>query len=225
MFQRRTPTWIAIGGMLLTIIAGWVNAVGVLGAFHQALTHVTGTVTNSAIALSRGEFNAAFRAGSLVAAFIVGATCAGIIIGSPEAKRGARYALALVVEALLLLVSFIFLMKGSIIGEHAAATAAGLQNGLVTTWSGAVLRTSHVTGTATDIGLAIGWWLRRTPLPSRFMLHSALFVGFFFGGVLGGIAWSLWTYGAMLGPVGLCLLAALIYRLSSADEPGPEPDA
>ena len=32
------------------------------------------------------------------------------------------------------------------------AVASGLQNGMTTRYSGAVLRTSHITGTITDIG-------------------------------------------------------------------------
>jgi len=225
VFQQRTPLWIAVGGGWLTVIAGWVNAVGVLGAFHQALTHVTGTVTNSAIAFGDGDVDAGVRAGSLVVAFIVGATTAGVIIGTPEARRGSRYSLALVLEALLLVISFEFLMRGSIVGEHAAAAAAGLQNGLVTTWSGAVLRTSHVTGIATDLGLAVGHWLRRNPLPNRFLLHLSLLAGFFVGGVAGAVAWTHWSYGAMLGPVALCLVAAVAYGLSSAHTADPRSDA
>lgn len=40
------------------------------------------------------------------------------------------------------------------------AVACGMQNGMVTTWSGAVVRTTHFTGTITDTGLVIGHWLR-----------------------------------------------------------------
>jgi uncharacterized membrane protein YoaK (UPF0700 family) len=215
MFQERTPLWIGVGGVLLTLIAGWVNAVGVLGAFHQALTHVTGTVTRAAISFGGGDLVGAGRAAAIVAAFVGGAVVAGVVVGSPEARRGASYSLALANEAALLGVAWLFLARGSIVGELAAAAAAGLQNGLVTTWSGAVLRTSHVTGIATDVGLAIGWSLRRRPLHGRFLLHTSLLGGFFAGGVVGSAAWSFFGWAAMAGPIALCLLAAGTYAAAT----------
>lgn len=220
MFEERTPQWIAVGGVILTAIAGQVNAIGVLGAFHQALTHVTGTVTQSAIGFASGDFVVAVRAASLVVAFVVGAVCAGALVGSAEVRRGRPYSLALVLEGVLLAVAWALLARGSIVGEQCAALAAGLQNGLVTTWSGAVLRTSHMTGVATDIGLAIGMRLRGAR-SGRLALHSALLGGFFSGSVVGAAAFHAFGFTAMAGPVALCLLAALLYALPSAPAPSP----
>merc|ERR1712151_184982 len=39
---------------------------------------------------------------------------------------------------------------------YVAAAACGLQNGMATHWGGAVVRTTHVTGLFTDVGLLLG---------------------------------------------------------------------
>lgn len=214
MFQQRAPHWIVVGAILLTCTAGWVNAIGLLGAFHEALTHVTGTVSHSALRLASGELAAAARALGVVASFAAGAVVAGVIIGSPEAKRGRRYTLALACEASLLAVAWWLFERGHPRGENLAAASAGLQNGLATTWSGAVLRTSHMTGVVTDLGLAIGYRLRRAHVRGRGTLQLAMLFGFFLGCTLGSLAWAAWGYSAFVGPIALCVFAATAYQIS-----------
>jgi uncharacterized membrane protein YoaK (UPF0700 family) len=217
MFRGHLPRWILIGGALLACIAGQVNAVGVLSAFHEALTHVTGTVTRAAVDLEAGAFASALHAIGIVVAFIAGAVLAGVVVGQGEIQRGQRYSIALLIEAALLLVGAWLLHRGSAWSEAACAAAAGLQNGLVTTWSGAIVRTSHVTGVATDVGLALGYWARsrlgKTPAAhtQRLALHLCLLGGFFGGGVIGAFSWARVGALALVLPALLCVLAAVLY--------------
>ncbi len=214
MFQQRPPRWIVTGATLLTFVAGWVNAIGLLGVFHEAITHVTGTLTRSALDLAHGHAAAALRALLVVASFAAGAVLAGVIVGSPEAKRGRRYTLALVCEALLLGGAWALFARGRASGEDLAAAAAGLQNGLVTTWSGAVLRTSHMTGLVTDLGLSVGHRLRGAAVPHHAALRLSMLAGFVAGGLAGAWAWDALGYAALAGPIALCLFAALAYQLT-----------
>ena len=41
----RLPRWVEYGAFLLALLAGCVNAVGLLGFQHQAITNLSGTVT------------------------------------------------------------------------------------------------------------------------------------------------------------------------------------
>jgi uncharacterized membrane protein YoaK (UPF0700 family) len=201
--------WIIVGAMLLTFITGSVNAVGLLGIFHGATTHVTGTVTSGALALQQGDADEAWRAVGVVAAFFVGALCSGLIIGSPEVRRGRRYAWALVLEAALLVVAWVLFVRGHMAGEHVAAMSAGLQNGMLTMWSGAVLRTSHLTGVVTDLGMNLAFTLRGNDRRRELKVHGALLVGFFVGGVATSAMWGTIGYSVLAVPVALCLIAAL----------------
>jgi len=51
MLWRKTPAWITFGGAWLSLGAGYINAVGFLGAQQHGLTHVTGQVTRIGIEL------------------------------------------------------------------------------------------------------------------------------------------------------------------------------
>ena len=73
---------------------------------------------------------------------------------------GRRYGVALCVEGGLLLTACYLLNLNSLYGQYCASAACGLQNAMITTFSGAVVRTTHMTGIVTDLGLMIGAKLR-----------------------------------------------------------------
>lgn len=41
----RLPRWVEFGAFLLALLAGCVNAIGLMGFQHQAISHLSGTVT------------------------------------------------------------------------------------------------------------------------------------------------------------------------------------
>ena len=55
MLSKPIPAWIKVGGFLLAAMAGCVNAVGFLGANHQALSHMSGPLTFLSNEIARGE--------------------------------------------------------------------------------------------------------------------------------------------------------------------------
>ena len=81
---------------------------------------------------------------------------------------------------------------------------------MCTTFSGAVIRTTHVTGILTDIGLVLGQAVfhRRTRKHLwKLKVLCPLYIGFCFGGLLGGFAYQIWHIRAILFP---CLLLAIL---------------
>jgi uncharacterized membrane protein YoaK (UPF0700 family) len=70
--------------------------------------------------------------------------------------------------------------------------AMGLQNAMFTTFSSAVVRTTHVTGIATDIGLVVGYSIRNhfldRPYVDRWklLIYVPIWTSFFVGGIIGG---------------------------------------
>jgi uncharacterized membrane protein YoaK (UPF0700 family) len=197
--------------VVLSVVAGQANAVGLLGVYHEAISHVTGTATHAAAALARGDVVAAVVAGSIVVAFAVGATLAGALVQGGEVHSGRRYSVALVLEALLFVVAWGLLTRGLHAGEHVAAVAAGLQNGLATRVSGAIVRTTHITGLVTDIGLTFGAVVRGRPLErQRLLLQTSLVGGFVAGAVSGAVAFSALGTDALLIPAGICVVLAIV---------------
>lgn len=89
----------------------------------------------------------------------------------------------------------------------------GLQNAVITKISGAVIRTTHVTGIATDLGRWLFCNLARNkdfvPRSKRGVMLGTLLVSFFVGGLAGAIGFQTLGYAATI-PLAAALVAAAI---------------
>jgi uncharacterized membrane protein YoaK (UPF0700 family) len=217
----------------LAAVAGFVNSGGfvMIGSFTS---HVTGSVGRLGDDLARGATPAAIAAFSLVLAFFAGAVLASLILErSDDSRRATRYAVALLTEAVVLL-GFVFIAGLSrathprILDAEAAllCLAMGMQNSLVTRLSGAVVRTTHLTGVVTDLGIEVARWYRwyraQVPLPGlrpasivperpvvgRISLLSAITGSFVVGGVLGATLTLRASRWAMCFPAAAVALAS-----------------
>jgi uncharacterized membrane protein YoaK (UPF0700 family) len=144
---------VRLGGVVLSVCAGIVNSVAfyALGSF---VSHQTGSW--SKVALKETETIDNVNALLLVASFVVGAWICGFLVSTNNVHLGVSlYDICLVIEAGLL-VATTFMAQEGIAARYVAAAACGLQNGLATHWGGAVVRTTHVTGLFTDVGLLLG---------------------------------------------------------------------
>lgn len=214
MLSKPIPRWILLGGFLLTGIAGSINAMGFLGIHHQALSHMSGTAAIFSTTLAHGQFSAALHAGMVLLFFFLGCMLSGMIIRNSALKVGRRYGVALAIESVLLFAAAGFLDQGSDYGDCLAAMACGLQNALATTYSRAIIRTTHITGIVTDLGIAAGHFLRLEPVePRRIQLHLVLLSGFIVGGVLGTWGFLHWSFAAMYIPAAITGLAGVGYTL------------
>ena len=208
------PRWVWVGAFSLSTIAGMVNVVGYLGFEHQAITHLTGTTTLLGGAIARGNMHVAMQLGGVIVAFVLGAALSGLIVQDSTLQLGRRYGIALSGVSLLLLASIPMLERQWIVGAWTAAMACGLQNAMATTYSGAVVRTTHLSGMFTDIGIAIGHALRGIPLQTRRLQLSILIIaGFLCGTVSGSFLFQAWAYRALLAPAALTGAAGLTYTL------------
>ena len=195
------PRWVWIGAVALACVAGMVNVIGYLGFEHQAVSHLTGTTSLLGAALAQGDLRAIMHLWGMLIAFCVGAMLSGLVIQDQTLKLGRRYGVALALEAALLLLSIPLFKQQQIWGALLAAMACGLQNAMVTTYSGAAVRTTHLSGMFTDLGIGLGHLLRGMPLPMRRLTLSGLIIsGFLGGGVLGAWFYRHWGYDALLAP-------------------------
>ena len=150
------PRWVWVGAGLLACVAGMVNVVGYLGFEHQAVTHLTGTTTLLGEAVARRDLRAISHLGGVALAFMAGAAISGMIVQDSTLRLGRRYGVALVLESVLLFAAIPLFKQGHLAGALLAAMACGLQNAMATTYSGAVIRTSHLSGMFTDLGIGLG---------------------------------------------------------------------
>lgn len=200
------------GAWALAFVAGMVNVVGLLGFEHQAVTHLTGTTTMLAAALAALDGAAALHLAAIIGSFVTGTVLSGFLIQDSTLQLGRRYGVALLLESLLLCVAVPLLSRGHSLGIYSASCACGLQNAMVSTYSGAVVRTTHLSGMFTDVGIFLGHAIRGLPVDwLRLRLCVLIISAFFCGGVAGAFAFHWLGYSSLFIPGGLIALTALAY--------------
>lgn len=207
----KLPRWVEYGAFLLALLAGIVNAIGLLGFQHQAVSHISGTVTLLGTSIEAFD-GLTFHLFMILISFLLGAIFSGLLMESTALKLGRRYGGALCIEAGLLFIALILLRDNQISGQYFASAACGLQNAMITTFSGAVVRTTHMTGIITDLGLMIGSRLRGEKFDYRkAKLFSFIFLGFLLGGVIGARLYHMYAISSLLAPITMALVLAISY--------------
>jgi len=211
---ERLATWVWVGASALALVAGMVNVVGYLGFEHQAITHLTGTTSLLGAALAGGDLRAAWQLAAMIGAFVAGAALSGLLVQDSVLKLGRRYGVALALEAVLLAAAVPLFTHGSFAGPLLAAVAIGLQNAMATTYSGAIIRTSHVSGMFTDLGITLGHALRGLPVARRRLwLCLVIITSFLAGGILGALAFAALDYRALYLPALLTGVTGVSYAI------------
>jgi uncharacterized membrane protein YoaK (UPF0700 family) len=221
-----------------------VNGFGFL-ACQQFVTHVTGTATR--MGLEWPHVGIAGEYAAVLLSFVAGALASTLALQA-RGFRGKRPLWAsplLVVAAILLGVAVAghFGAFGPLGGAAAAdeppaallsllAFAMGLQNAAVETMTGLAVRTTHLTGPATDLGIHLGTAYFATGEQRRAALKGAALRGgkalaFVAGAGLALPLSSALGYFALLAPAALVLIAAafsFVPAWSPSDFPTPEDD-
>ena len=185
---------------LLASIAGALNAAAFYAVgFFSA--NMTGNVSSLSDHLATGQWLVGAFYLAIVLAFVVGATVSSILVNAGR-RRGIHgiYAYSILLEAVLLLplgLADVWLTapwRSSLI-VLGLAFLMGLQNATVTRISDARVRTTHVSGMATDIGIELGValdalrgkdnGLSLSDNLSRLRLHVLTITAFLAGGVAG----------------------------------------
>jgi uncharacterized membrane protein YoaK (UPF0700 family) len=201
--RRRTPAANRHLGFALAFVAGAINAGGFL-AVQQYTSHMTGIVSSMADNAVLGAYELVVRGGSALLSFMAGAACSAIMVNYSRRKRlHSAFALPLLLEAFLLICfGFLGATLSALDGMIVSLTVMllcfimGLQNALITKVSKAEIRTTHITGIVTDIGIELGklfYWNGATPPGqprvlanrARLKILTVLALSFFAGGVAG----------------------------------------
>lgn len=214
-------------GAILAFIAGAVNAGGFL-AVSRYTSHVTGIVSGIADDLVLGHTTLAFAGVAMLGTFVLGAMATAVLT-SWARRHGlhGEFALPLLVEAALLLV-FGLLGANLRAFEQVLVPATvlllcfvmGLQNAVITKISNAEIRTTHMTGVVTDLGIELGRILYRNHDGHRddvyrvqadldkLAIHAGILALFLGGGVIGALAFRSMGFAATLPIAALLLVMA-----------------
>lgn len=212
----KLPKWILWGGAVLAFSAGFVNTAALMGFAGLSVSHVTGNVSLFAAAIAHMDVSSTLYIAALLLSFLAGAILSGYVVGQTSLNLGKRYGRALYIEAGLLLLSYWLYQQHDYLGQVAAAMACGLQNAMVATYSGAVIRTTHLTGLTSDMGAAIGSWLAGHSISKPTLGFQAIIWYCFCGGsAVGAYLFAKVSYDALFVPIAIVFSAAFIYNYAS----------
>jgi uncharacterized membrane protein YoaK (UPF0700 family) len=223
-----------------------------MGAYTS---HISGNAARIGDELAQGHRWAAGIAAAIVFFYFIGAAAATFFILRAKHLARARYSTPLLVEAAALTA---FATAASHLGHEAhvlefeltclLSFAMGMQNAMVTKISGATIRTTHMTGIVTDIGIeavrAVDWLraarartassanppsffhlLRRDPQLKRLRLHLTIFSSFILGATLGPLTWLHAGRISIVFPVFAVLLLAIFDGFFGLPRPASEAKA
>jgi uncharacterized membrane protein YoaK (UPF0700 family) len=193
-------------GLVLSFVAGATNAGGFL-AVGRYTSHMTGIVSSVADDLVLGNMRLALAGLVCLMAFVAGAMCTAILVNWGLRQRlHSSYSLPLLLESVALLVFGLF--GAAIAGWSQVFVPVtvvllcfimGLQNAVITKISKAEIRTTHITGLVTDLGIELGKLIymnrSHTAAPvlanrQRLRVHASLIVGFVLGGLIGAFGFK-----------------------------------
>jgi uncharacterized membrane protein YoaK (UPF0700 family) len=151
----------------LTFVAGAANAGG-FTVVGQYTSHMSGVVSSIADNLVLDNGLLLLHGITALVAFLSGAATSAILINWARRRDlHSQYALPITLEAILLsLFAVTDLLPQSFATVAIIALLCyvmGLQNAMITKLSGARIRTTHVTGMVTDIGIELGKYFYINP--------------------------------------------------------------
>jgi len=156
----RPRTWVLIFGWSLALCAGLVNVVA-YRSWGLYVSHMTGDTTAIGMRIEgvhqRNVHIFKFQQATLLLlSFLFGAFMCGMLIDKNQVHFGGKsfYGLALIGNSALLIVATF--LSDPTTAACLCSIACGLQNAMCTSHFGAIVRTTHVTGTVTDIGSTLG---------------------------------------------------------------------
>lgn len=203
----------------LALVAGALNSAGfyAVGVFSA---NMTGNASIMADRFALGDLLPGLFYFGILATFVSGSAVSALITSAGKRHHiHAIYALAVLAEAALLAAlgfADLWLTPGTreptlVFG---LSFSMGLQNAIVTRISEARVRTTHISGMATDLGIELGCLIDIAihsgkpgdagPLRDRLRLHGATILSFCLGGVAGVViyracgAWLLFGTAVLL---------------------------
>ena len=185
---------------LLSFVAGIVNVAGFL-AVQRLTTNVTGHFAFFVDEIFKLNFWQGFIYFLYIFFFFLGSFVSNLIVEIISKKSDRLiYIIPIIIESLILFSIALFgqflISQNPDILAFSLLFAMGLQNSLVTTISNSTVRTTHLTGLFTDLGIELSQLFfykqkeQKDKLYSFIKLRLTIITFFFLGGLLGGICYS-----------------------------------
>ncbi len=214
---------------LLSFVAGIINVAGFLSV-KQLTTNVTGHFAFFVDEVFKLNFSGSFVYFFYILFFFLGSFVSNLLVEIMSRKNERYiYVIPTLIESLILIA--VAIIGPTLISNdynYIAFTllfAMGLQNSLVTRISNAVVRTTHLTGLFTDLGIELSQLFfystkeHSQKLISTIRLRLRIITFFFAGGVFGGVFYGYLALYVLMIPAAMLIIGLLYdstkYRLIS----------
>jgi uncharacterized membrane protein YoaK (UPF0700 family) len=207
--------------ILLCSNAGFINAAGFL-AFGVLTTNVTGHAALMAVNVAEFNLRVARMAALWLVLFLLGAFCSGFIISRVGRYKSSAYTIP-IIAIMGIVVSVAIFGSGYTRAIHqteyfagSLLFAMGMQNALVSMISGSVVRTTHLTGMFTDLGIdlsAVATKAATRTTKNRIVLRLTIISFFLVGGIAGGFIFLWLGFKSFFIPAGILAIALFYDRL------------
>lgn len=209
---QHLPLWIQLGAFFLAVNAGMINVLGLVTVLHQSVSHMTGNVSVLAMSLVHWQPESILYLLLVTVCYVIGSFYSGVILGNSHFRLGRRYGVPLTLVAFFIFLCWFFLPYFPRYALLWACVAMGVQNAMVSHYKGTIIRTTHLSGVLTDLGLALGYRVRGLQVEKRrIVLHLLILIGFFVGGLLAASIYPTFKLNSFLLPAGLSLSLSLVY--------------
>lgn len=205
---------------LLSFVAGLVNVAGFI-AVQKLTTNVTGHFAFFVDEVFKLNFKESLIYFLYIFFFFLGSFVSNFLVET-IARKNERYIYVIptLIESLILLTvgltGYEIILINSDIVALSLLFAMGLQNSLVTRISDATVRTTHLTGLFTDLGIELSQLFfykekeQKNKLTTTIKLRLRIILFFFVGGIIGGVFYTYFELKVLLIP-GILLLIGLYY--------------
>lgn len=209
---QHLPVWILLGAFMLAINAGMINVLGLITVLHQSISHMTGNASLMAQALIQQQFDVVLYLFLILLSYVLGSSYSGFILGNSHFQWGRRYGIPMSLVGIFILLCWLFMPHYPKYALLWASVAMGMQNAMVSHYKGTIIRTTHLSGVLTDLGLALGYRFRGLNIEKRrVILHLLILFGFILGGMIASLLYPYLQLNAFLFPAGLSLILSLLY--------------
>lgn len=210
---------------LLSFVAGLVNIAGFL-SIQKLTTNVTGHFAFFVDEVFKLDYFLAFIYFLYIISFLAGSFVSSFLIELISSKDDKNiYVIPTIIESIILILVTIFgkflIAENKDLLAFCLLFAMGLQNALVTKISNATVRTTHLTGLFTDLGIELSqlfFYKHKNQLHQLFSsikLRLTIISFFFLGGILGGIFYAIIELNILLIAASTLIIGLLIDQINS----------
>ena len=168
---------------ILTFLAGGVNAISIVGYNAMTISHITGLLSRVAIYTTYGNYTFIWEFIKPLLAFFLGALISGFVTGERAFILKKRYGFIILAIGLLIIVAYFLNVNWCIM---LFALIMGMQNGMVVSFKGVVVRMTHMSGNVTDLAVFLGYKLRGNKNEKLItgLIPFLAIISFFVGGIV-----------------------------------------